>query len=65
MFSQVFKHIFTSPSSALHDEVGQKKTKGSQAKLNGMVSVTPAAIAYAALQVSYSITALGVTDACV
>lgn len=47
---RVFKHIFTSPSSATRDEPGRMKTKGSQAKLNGMDSVSATSIAYAALQ---------------
>jgi hypothetical protein len=50
------------PSSALHEDV---KTKRSQAKLNGMVLVTPVVITYTALQVSYCITVLGVANACV
>jgi hypothetical protein len=38
----------------MRDEPGRMKTKGSQAKLNGMDSVSAASIAYAALQVRCS-----------
>jgi hypothetical protein len=42
------------PSSATHDEPGHMKTKGSQAKLNIMDSVSATSIAYAGLQVRHS-----------
>ncbi|KAF8226857.1 hypothetical protein L208DRAFT_1152803, partial [Tricholoma matsutake] len=48
-----FKHIFTSPLSATHNEPGGVKTKGSQAKINSMEEVMPASIAYAAMQVRW------------
>jgi hypothetical protein len=51
IFFKVFKHIFTSPSSAMRDEPGRMKTKGSQTKLNGMDSVSAVSIAYTVLQV--------------
>ncbi|KAF8226276.1 hypothetical protein L208DRAFT_1302793, partial [Tricholoma matsutake] len=43
----------TLPSSATHDEPGHMKTKGSQAKLNRMDSVSATSIAYAALQLHW------------
>ncbi|KAF8235262.1 hypothetical protein L208DRAFT_1085519, partial [Tricholoma matsutake] len=49
-FFKVFKHIFTLPSSVMHDEPGHMKMKGSQARLNGMDSVSTTSIAYATLQ---------------
>ncbi|KAF8219309.1 hypothetical protein L208DRAFT_1341638 [Tricholoma matsutake] len=52
----VFKHIFMLPSSVTHDEPGlpgRMKTKGSQAKLNGMDSVSATSITYAALQLCW------------
>ena len=48
---QTYRHIFTSPSSALKNTPGAGRTKSGQAKLNGLVSVTPRTIAYAALHV--------------
>ncbi|KAF8227897.1 hypothetical protein L208DRAFT_1294347, partial [Tricholoma matsutake] len=47
------KHIFTLPSSAMHDEHGRMKTTRSQVKLNGMDSVSATSIAYAALQLCW------------
>ncbi|PPQ87205.1 hypothetical protein CVT25_014179, partial [Psilocybe cyanescens] len=46
----VWKHIFTSPSSALMDQPRKTKTRSSQAKMHHMESVTPASIAYACIQ---------------
>ncbi|KAH9487418.1 hypothetical protein JR316_0001493 [Psilocybe cubensis] len=54
----VWKHIFTSPSSALKDKPGQTKTRSSQAKLHHMKTVTPASIAYACLLIRYSISGI-------
>lgn len=48
---QTYRHIFTSPSSALKNTPGAGRTKSGQAKINGLVSVTPRTIAYAALHV--------------
>jgi hypothetical protein len=42
-----FRHIFTSPGSALLENGGKTKAKGCQAKINGMKEVTPGSIAYA------------------
>jgi len=47
----VFKHIFTSPSSALQDLPQQTKAKGSQARRNKMTSVTAVgSIAYTCIK---------------
>ncbi|KAH9478018.1 hypothetical protein JR316_0010253 [Psilocybe cubensis] len=54
----VWKHIFTSPSSALKDKPGQTKTRSSQAKIHHMKTVTPASIAYACLLIRYSISSI-------
>jgi hypothetical protein len=50
---QTYRHIFTSPSSAMKNTPGAARTKSGQAKLNGLHSVTPRTIAYAALHVSF------------
>ena len=44
---QVFKHIFTSPSSA---EEESKATRSGNARIHGMTQVTSASIAYVATQ---------------
>ncbi|KDR77454.1 hypothetical protein GALMADRAFT_65929 [Galerina marginata CBS 339.88] len=54
----VFKHIFTSPSSALQDQPKQTKTKGSQAKRNKMTSVTASSIAYTCVQYRHAISTI-------
>jgi len=46
-------HIFTSPSTALKAMAGYAATKDCQAKLHGMMHVTPRSIAYAAMHVSF------------
>lgn len=50
---QTWRHIFTSPSSAVRDAPGAGRTKSGQAKLNGLEAVTGRTIAYAALQVCF------------
>ncbi|KAF9555175.1 hypothetical protein CPC08DRAFT_643207 [Agrocybe pediades] len=52
----VFKHIFTSPTSAVKELPGQAKTRKPQARINGMESVTAGSIAYAAVMFRYAIT---------
>ncbi|KAG6904061.1 hypothetical protein DXG01_012852, partial [Tephrocybe rancida] len=47
-----FKHIFTSPSSV---EKENKATRSGNARIHGMVSVTPASIAYVATQVRFAL----------
>ncbi|KAG6913306.1 hypothetical protein DXG01_007853 [Tephrocybe rancida] len=47
-----FKHIFTSPSSV---EKENKATRSGNARIHGMVSVTPASIAYVAVQVRFAL----------
>ncbi|KAG6913971.1 hypothetical protein DXG01_003232 [Tephrocybe rancida] len=47
-----FKHIFTSPSSI---EKENKATRSGNARIHGMVSVTPASIAYVATQVRFAL----------
>uniref|UniRef100_A0A8H8CJA8 Uncharacterized protein n=1 Tax=Psilocybe cubensis TaxID=181762 RepID=A0A8H8CJA8_PSICU len=54
----VWKHIFTSPTSALKDEPGQTKTRSSQAKMHHMESVTIGSIAYAASMYRYVISSI-------
>ncbi|PPQ73254.1 hypothetical protein CVT24_009969 [Panaeolus cyanescens] len=56
---RVFKHLFTSPSSALSNEVGASKSSRSQARIHGMKSVTLPSIAYTCAMVRY---ALSVVD---
>ncbi|PPQ74690.1 hypothetical protein CVT25_007633, partial [Psilocybe cyanescens] len=51
---KTFKHIFTSPSSAMK-EPGLTHTKSSQAKRNKMKSVTPPSIAYTCVQYRFAI----------
>ncbi|PPQ74679.1 hypothetical protein CVT25_008029, partial [Psilocybe cyanescens] len=51
---KTFKHIFTSPSSAMK-EPGLTRTKSSQAKRNKMKSVTPPSIAYTCVQYRFAI----------
>jgi hypothetical protein len=50
--AKVYKHIFTSPSSALKDSPGTNATRSGNAKIHHMTRVTPTTIAYAAVQVS-------------
>ncbi|KAG6904064.1 hypothetical protein DXG01_012839, partial [Tephrocybe rancida] len=50
-----FKHIFTSPSSV---EKENKATRSGNACIHGMVSVTPASIAYVATQVTFALSSL-------
>ena len=50
---QVFKHIFTSPSSAMLDGQLKMRTKASQARINGMQSVTYGSIAYVCVLVRF------------
>ena len=53
--AQAFKHVFTSPSSAMSDDscpASSKCTKSSNARIHGMSHVTVASIAYIATQVS-------------
>jgi hypothetical protein len=47
---QAYKHIFTSPSSV---EKEPKATRSGNARIHGMMQVTPASIVYVATQVSY------------
>ncbi|PPQ82522.1 hypothetical protein CVT26_013095, partial [Gymnopilus dilepis] len=56
----VFKHIFTSPSSAIAELPGQTKTRSSQAKKNEMKTVTPWSICYICVLYRHSIS--GVDD---
>ncbi|KAF8154665.1 hypothetical protein B0H34DRAFT_809198 [Crassisporium funariophilum] len=56
----VFKHVFTSPSSALQDQPKQTKMKGLQAKRNKMTSVMAGSIAYTCVQYRHAI--LTITD---
>jgi hypothetical protein len=49
---QVWKHIFTGPTSALKTQPNHSHTKKGQAGLNRLEHVTPCTIAYAAIQVS-------------
>ncbi|KAF8234141.1 hypothetical protein L208DRAFT_1021091, partial [Tricholoma matsutake] len=46
-----FRHIFTSPSSALQDKPHHTKGKKSQVEKHDMKQVTPASITYAVTQV--------------
>lgn len=48
VFCQAYKHIFTSPSSV---EKEPKATRSGNARIHGMMQVTPASIAYVATQV--------------
>jgi hypothetical protein len=48
VYSQAFKHIFTSPSSV---EKESKATRSGNARIHGMTRVTKASIAYIATQV--------------
>ncbi|PPQ87218.1 hypothetical protein CVT25_014376, partial [Psilocybe cyanescens] len=54
----IWKHIFTSPSSALMDQPRKTKTRSSQAKMHHMESVTPALIAYACIQLRYALSGI-------
>lgn len=47
---QAYKHVFTSPSSADHDDA--KATRSGNAHMHGMTSVTTGSLAYIATQVS-------------
>ncbi|TDL19420.1 hypothetical protein BD410DRAFT_441511 [Rickenella mellea] len=49
-----FKQVFTSPSSA-SDEIPTPPTRPSNARLNNMTAVTPAAIAYIATLIRFSL----------
>jgi hypothetical protein len=50
-FEQVFRHIFTGPSSAI-SATAHKGTKAPKGRIHSMTSPLPRAIAYAAVQVS-------------
>jgi hypothetical protein len=50
VFSQAYKHIFTSPSSV---EKEPKATRSGNARIHGMNCVTTASIGYAATQVFF------------
>lgn len=50
MYSQAYKHVFTLPSSADHNE--PKATRSGNARIHGMTSVTKGSLAYIATQVS-------------
>lgn len=52
LITQAFKHVFTSPSSALDGATPGKSTRSSNARIHGMKQVTAASIAYIATQVS-------------
>jgi len=52
---QVFRHIFTSPSSALIDDGELGVTRSSNAKLHNMYKVEAENIAYAFIQVRHLI----------
>jgi hypothetical protein len=45
---EAYKHVFTSPSSVNN---ASKATRSGNAKIHGMIRVTPASIAYIATQV--------------
>ena len=51
---QTWKHIFTSPSSALKNTSESGRIKSGQAKINNLEHVTGRTIAYAAVQVSFN-----------
>ena len=53
IFYQVAKHIFQGPSAAL-EHPGYHRGKRGNASLMGMISMTPHAIAYVAVQVKLS-----------
>lgn len=48
---QFWQSIFTSPKSAIHAPGDAPTSKSSQAKMNGMKTVTPGSIVYAAVMV--------------
>jgi hypothetical protein len=52
---QVWKHIFTGPTSALQTQPSRSRTKKGRAGLNRLERVTPRTIAYAAIHMSYDI----------
>lgn len=52
--AQVFRHIFTGPSSALNPNA-RRGTKTPKGRIHGMTSPLPRAIAYAAVQASLCI----------
>ncbi|KIK35590.1 hypothetical protein CY34DRAFT_95817, partial [Suillus luteus UH-Slu-Lm8-n1] len=54
---RVFRHIFTSPSSALIPDGETNTIRGCNAKLHGMEKVEPEHIAYAFIQSQFSIAA--------
>jgi hypothetical protein len=49
---KVFRHIFTGPNSATRLSESSIVPRRTNAKIHGMKKVTPASIAYAAVQVS-------------
>jgi len=57
---QVFRHIFTGPNSAMQAEV-TTVTRRNNARIHGMKKVSPANIAYAAVQVRVRYSILGVS----
>ncbi|KAG1904887.1 uncharacterized protein F5891DRAFT_1184309 [Suillus fuscotomentosus] len=53
-FEQVFRHIFTGPSSAI-SATAHKGTKAPKGRIHGMTSPLPRAIAYAAVQAYFQL----------
>jgi hypothetical protein len=60
--SEVYRHIFTSPSSALKSENDVKASNRSNSKIHGLTQVTGRTIAYAAVQVCVDHTMICSTD---
>ncbi|KAF9555025.1 hypothetical protein CPC08DRAFT_766259 [Agrocybe pediades] len=54
----VFKHIFTSPTSAVKNASEKPKTRHPQATINGMECVTAGSILYAAMMYRHAISSL-------
>ncbi|KAI0359727.1 hypothetical protein OH77DRAFT_1509078 [Trametes cingulata] len=52
---QGFRHIFTSPSSAVADDDGHRGTRTGNAAIHGMTKVTPGSIIYSATQVHFAL----------
>ncbi|KZT20577.1 hypothetical protein NEOLEDRAFT_1025785, partial [Neolentinus lepideus HHB14362 ss-1] len=50
-----YKHVFTSPSSVDKDDGDSSATRSGNAQINGMTSVTPASIAYVAVQIYFAL----------